>query len=136
MGKRRKYKPRSFESDGRPNDTSANIYESMLQSKAFKDLTTKQRELYVYAKGQRYGKKKPGKDYKDYPEFQGDELFYLNFGLVKAYGIYTEGNKGEFYKNIKALVEHGFIEVVSSGAKTHSKSIYRYSDRWQTWEDS
>ena len=66
MGQRRKrYMPRFFESTGITNDTSANIYESMLNSAAFQDLTKNQRLLYMYMKAQYYGKRKPGKDFPD-----------------------------------------------------------------------
>lgn len=63
MGRRKgKYVPKLFESTGVSHDTSANIYGSMLESPAFKDLSKNQRLLYIYMKKQYYGTKKPGKD--------------------------------------------------------------------------
>lgn len=51
MGRRKKvYKAKTFESNGASNDTSANVYESMLNSPAFMDMTKNQRLLYIYMK--------------------------------------------------------------------------------------
>ena len=91
MGRKKKYVPKKWESlnegksflvEGRKTpmaDTSATIFESMLRSKAYCDLTDKQRLLYVLCKAQYYGKKHPEKDYE---EFEGNEYFYLNFGKL------------------------------------------------------
>ena len=104
MGKRRKpYIPRSFESTGEARDTSANIYESMLKSVAYQDLTKNQRLLYVYMKAQYYGKRKPGRDFPDVERLQGDDLFYFNLALAEEYGLYTRKNRGAFYDDIKAI---------------------------------
>ena len=35
--------------------------------------------------------------------------------------------------SIKALVEHGFIEVISSGKFNHSPNKYQFCDKWQKW---
>lgn len=131
--KRRKYKPKGFESTGISNDVSANIYESMLQSSAWKDLKPRERQLYLYCKAQYYGKRKPKQDYPEIEKFQSDECFYLNLAAVVSYGIYTRNGGKEFYADMKTLAEHGFIEVVSSGRITKSKSIYRYSGKWKDW---
>lgn len=131
--KRRKYKPKGFESTGISNDTSANIYESMLLSSAWKDLKPRERQLYLYCKAQYYGKRKPSKDYPDIEAFQSENCFYLNLAAVVKYGIYTRNGNKEFYADIKTLAQHGFIEIVSSGKVTKTKSIYKYSDKWQTW---
>lgn len=137
MGKRRKkYVPKPFESAGGANDTSANIYESMLNSAAFQDLTKNQRLLYIYMKAQYYGKRKPEKDFPDVEQMQGDELFYFNLSLAEKYGLYSRGNRGQFYNDVKALEEHGFIMVVSSGRSTKTRSIYKFTGGWRVWEDS
>jgi hypothetical protein len=132
--KRRKYKPKDFESTGVSNDTSANIYESMLQSPAWKDLKPRERQLYLYCKSQYYGKRKPSKDYPDIEAFQSAECFYLNLASVVNYGIYKRSGNKEFYSDMKTLAEHGFIEVVSSGRYTKTKSIYKYSSKWKNWK--
>lgn len=115
-------------------DTSANIYESMLTSEAFVLLTDRQKMLYVCCKAQYYGKRKPERDYPDMEQLQGEELFYLNWTAVQRYGLYKPSMHSNFYRDMKALCDAGFIEIVSSGAGQRRKSIYRFSDRWQSRE--
>lgn len=61
-----------------------------------------------------------------------DTGFYLNWGLIKRYGIYSKNGQHEFYDDMKELTRCGFIELVSSGAATKRKSIYRFSDKWKS----
>lgn len=137
MGRnRKKYVPKSFESIGGTSDTSANIYESMLNSAAFKELTKNQRLLYIYMKAQYYGKRKPGKDFPDVEHLQGDEMFYFNLSLAEKYGLYSRGNHMQFYNDVKNLQEHGFIQVVSNGRSTKSRSIYKFIGDWKNWHDT
>lgn len=132
--KKKKYTPKTFESACTKNDTSANIYESMLTSSAYTDMTKNQRFLYVCMKAQYYGKRKPEKDFPDMDLAQGSDKFYFPFALAKKYKIYTDNNKRQFYKDVQVIVEHGFIEVVSSGKQTHIKNIYKFSDKWRIWK--
>ena len=136
MAKKKTYRPKSFESSGKSNDTSANLYESMLLSAAFMDLTPKQRLLYVYMKAQYYGKRKPGKDNPDIENLQGDDLFYFPRTLAEKYNLYTRSNNRQFYNDIKAIEEHGFIKTISSGKATKTKSIYKFVGAWKMWNDS
>jgi hypothetical protein len=135
-GRKKPYKPKLFESTGKQNDTSANIYESMLLSAAFNDLTKNQRLLYIYMKAQYYGKRKPGKDFPEIEQFQGEELFYFNFSLAEKYHLYTRANHQQFYNDIKEIERHGFIETVSNGKSNKKKNIYIFSSRWRLWQDS
>ena len=132
MGRnRKKYKPKSFESTGLSSDTSANIFNSMLIHPAFMALKTRQKLLYIYCKNQYYGKRKPKADFPDIESLQSDECFYMNLGLAVDYGLYTRTGRKEFYSDLKSLCEAGFIECVSSGRSTKSRSIYRFSDKWK-----
>lgn len=141
MGRRKKtYEPKSFESRNQGSsfinqrgkqqaDTSANIYESMLQSKAFKSLTAKQQILYVYCKSQYYGKRKPKKDYEKQGLYQEDTYFYFNWQLAIDYGLYSTHSR--FYKDLKELSQKGFIELVKSGKGHKEKNVYKFSDKWK-----
>lgn len=118
-------------------DPTANIAYSMLISEAFKDLTARQRMLYVYAKSQFYAAhSRPATDFKDIEAFQvqgGKMYFYLNHRLLSdVYGLYSKGNH-RLYTDIEALISHGFIERYSSGVN-HMRSIYYYSDKWKEWK--
>lgn len=132
--RKKKYKPKLFESTGTSNDTSANIYHSMMISPAFKNMTKNQRLLYICMKDRFYGQRKPGLDYPDIDGLQGDDKFYFNFALAEEYGLYTKGNKQSLYNDIKELEKHGFIKTLSNGKSTHSRSIYQYVKDWQTWK--
>lgn len=56
MARKKKYVPKAFES-GKAGDVSANIYASMMQSKAWNNLTNNAKVLYLYMKLQYYGQK-------------------------------------------------------------------------------
>lgn len=123
--KKNTYIPKSFESTGKPGDTSSNIYVSMLLSPAWLDLTPKQIQLYLVCKAQRYAeKKKPNED---------DLCFTMNRSKwTHMYGLYRKGsNEQGFYRDMEALINHGFIACVECGATTREKSIYRFSDKWR-----
>lgn len=123
-GRQKKYEKKPFESTGASSDTSANIYMSMLTSKAFAALTDKQKILYIYCKGQYYAEK--GKEQRDH--------FTMNKSKwQKLYGLYNAGNEKGFYRDMNRLIEVGLIDCVSCGADARVKSIYRYSDRWQLY---
>lgn len=116
--------------------TSANVYGSMLESPAFKDLSKNQRLLYIYMKKQYYGTRKPGQDFPDMEQLQGDNLFYFNLALAEKYGLYSRSNDRQFYADIRAVEQHGFIKTVSSGRATKSRSIYKFTGDWKEWQDS
>lgn len=124
--RKRPYQKKAFESTGASNDTSANIYMSMLLSDAWRALTAQQQRLYLYCKAQFYAeKKKPGND---------SLCFTMNqskwYGL---YNIYEKSNAKGFYRDMTALIEKGFIICVECGAITRTKSIYRFSSMWQNY---
>lgn len=143
MSRKKKHKYRDFESvtgssfvnqKGKLQaETSANICESMLQSKAFQELTPKQKILYVYCKAQYYGKRKPKKDYEKQGLFQADEYFFFNIGLAEEYGLYTMANHKRLYTDLKALEKAGFIRCEKSGKGHKEKNVYCFSDEWKKW---
>ena len=124
--KQSRYIKKPFESTGASSDTSANIYASMLLSPAWKDLTANQQRLYLVCKSRFYGEKsKPN----------GDPLcFTLNQSVwADLYGLYKRNNAASFIRDMAGLISHGFISCAVCGAFTRSKSIYRFSSKWQKW---
>lgn len=123
MAKRKPpYIPKPWESVG-GNKLSANIYASMMQSKAWMQLSKNARLLYVYMKLQYYG----AKNLVDHP---GTD-FVFNWALAsKTYGLYT--NYKQFQNDRNMLIANGFIELIENGKNTRTKSIYRFSDKWQS----
>lgn len=125
---------RSRNSDKLKDDVSANLYESMLRSQAYMDLTDKQKVLYSYCKLQFFGKRKPQRDFPEVEQFKGEDRFYMNVSLaIEEYGLYPKGSSSNFYRDMAALIEHGFIDRVSSGQSHRQKTVYAYSDRWKKW---
>ncbi len=123
------YQKKTFESDRSSNDTSANIFMSMLLHPAWIDLTARQKCLYMYCKAQYYGQS--GSRSADRTD---NTKFYFNRGLwLDVYQIYKTGNESAFYKDINALISHGFIICCENGKTTRTKSIYQYSSKWQQW---
>lgn len=125
MGSRKRpYQKKTFESTGASNDTSANIYMSMIMSDAWRALSAQQQRLYLYCKAQYYGEKhKP----------DGDNLcFTMNQSKwADLYGLYEKTNARGFYRDMSSLIEHGFVVCVACGCTTRTKSIYRFSSMWQ-----
>ena len=138
-GNKREYK----DEQGRTQtETITQLMYSMLMSAAWQDLTSRQRDLYLIAKTQFFAaRSRPAKDYPEIDNLQGyngRECFYLNKRLVtKVYKIYPESNDRDLVADRKALVEHGFIELVLQGESNkgrHFRSIYKYSDKWKEWK--
>ena len=118
-----------IDSSGRSlTDTTTNICVSMMRSPPFKDLTPRQRMLYIYAKSQFYG---------------GRAYFYLNHKLLTdVFGLYTKGNYRDLYRDIDALETHGFIERVTNVERKPTtetngmRTIFQYSDKWKSWKEN
>lgn len=124
-------------------DTTTVITYSMMVSEAFKDLTARQRMLYIYAKAQFYGaRSRPCRDFPDitdFHEYNGQRYFYLNHRLLSdVYGLYPKSNHRDLYKDIEELVKHGFIEYYTEpkavNKSNHMRTIYRYSEAWKEWQ--
>ena len=120
------YQKKAFESTGASSDTSANVYMSMLLSPAWKDLTANQQRLDLVCKAQYYAEKQ---------KINGDPLcFTMNQSKwADLYGLYKRNNAASFIRDMTALIEHGFVSCVACGAISRSKSIYRFSAKWQKW---
>ena len=130
--KRTSYKPHAFESVGGDRRHAA-IYNSMLFSPAFQSLSNRQQILYIYVKGRYYGTRKPGKDFPEVTELQGNDLFYFPFNEAVKTGKYTANMRREFYGDMESLEEVGLIRRVAKGTR-NKKSIYQYSSLWQNWK--
>lgn len=126
MGKYRKtkHKPRLFEKRGNSN-LSCVLYAEMLQSPAWYQLSNNAKVLYSYMKLQLYGQ-------KDKPQERQDCFVFNKAMYTKTYPLFKNGE--QFNKHCHELIQYGFIEEVENGHTTRTKNIYRYSDKWQSWE--
>ena len=131
-GKKKLYIKKPFESDGSGSDVSANLYKSMLMSPAWCSLTPKQQQLYTYCKLQYYAERQKPKTIK-HPD--GDErLFTMNRAkYVKLYGLYSDGNRAAFYRDMGELKAKGFIVCEESGKSARDKSVFKFSSEWQRY---
>lgn len=121
------------------------IATSVLESPAWKALNKRQQALYTLAFFQRYPaikesmKKDPNPDispaarWPDYPKI-GPDCFYLNFAIAVNKGNYKKYDRAAFYRDRKALVDKGFLDLVVDARKMYKeKSVFRMSSRWQDW---
>lgn len=120
------YQKKPFESTGVSNDVSANLYLSMLTSPAWLDLSAQQKTLYTYCKLQLYGERRKPTD--DPTTFTMNQAKWAG-----KYKLYQTNNFKGFSRDMTALIEHGFVVCVESGAYTRTRSIYRLSSMWQRW---
>ena len=137
MGKRQKYTPHSYESGKPGGDPFAALYRSLLLSDAFTSLSKGAKILYVYCALHIHnaGRIRPGKDFPNIPELQGDDVFYLNRALVcERYRLYNPTNGKSFYSDVAELLEHGLIERISNGKEQKRKSVYKMSNLWKRWK--
>lgn len=120
--KKKRFKPYDCMKNGESN-LSATLYVSMLESPAYKDLSSSAIRLYNYMVLQLYGQQ----------AIDGDELtFFFNRGLYMRYELYK--NWSQFARDRKQLIEHGFIEEIENGHNTRTKNKYRFSDKWKNWK--
>ena len=137
MAAKKKFKPKAFESTGISSDVSANIYNSMIFSKAWNDLSKNQRLLYLYCKSCYYGQKTLYKKslFKDMGMNIPNDVrpfFSLTEGTMKNdWKLYT--NVNSFYSDRDALISHGFIRVVADGHTMRKANIYQFSSKWQRY---
>lgn len=91
------------------------------------NLTANQQRLYLYCKAQYYDeKKKP---------IEGDrESFTMNqHKWMTKYKLYKRGNESGFYRDMEALISHGFVTCFARGGNGCFKNIYRFSSMWQKY---
>lgn len=132
--KKSSYIPKAFESSSNSkSDIFASIYLSMIQSENWKKLTKNQQLLYVYCKFQYYGEKNcPKPMIMNFTESEQRLCFTMNKSKWhKAYNLYGEGNQASFYKDMNALIENGFIEIVEQGRTSRTRNIYKFSSKWR-----
>ena len=125
-GKRPKYSP-PIDSFNGPlkGQVFSGIYATQIQSPAWKRLSYKQRDTFLQMRMQEHTKVHPPAEF-------GTRTFYFPKSLWCATLELYRKNE-QFYADVDALIEYGFIDCVSSGYTTKEKSVYRFSDRWKLY---
>jgi hypothetical protein len=98
------------------------ICDSMIDSDAWKSLEPSQMGLYLLIK-RKFTKNKTGDDNRQ----------NVSFPFSEYKKIRTYSNQRTFWRDLDALIEHGFIEVVSSGKPTREPTIYGFSELWKCY---
>jgi hypothetical protein len=119
------FKPRTWETkEGKK--LSSVLYASMLESPAYMDLSDKATRVYTYMKLQFFGVKQDDK-----PSGNDNQFVFNKAMYTQTYKLCS--NWEQFALVSHELVKNGFIEEVENGHTTRTKNVYRYSNKWQTW---
>lgn len=125
----------------------ARLYADMLQSKAWFDLSWHQQSLYMYMKLQEFRADKDKKsgctlvpksidEEGNITEYYPPTYFFFNRSLyADRYHLYNRNDQKGFARDRDALVAHGFIEYISCGQTTQTKSVYMLSAKWWDWKE-
>ena len=134
--KGKSYEPQHYETvqGARNSKKYARVYALMIESEAFKSLTSNQKVLYLYMKLEDYSGDRPRKeDGREYSH----EHFYFNESKWKAkHGLYSQ--RKYFTRDRDALVAKGFIKIVEHykyGGRSQ-KNVYKFHDGWKEWAKS
>lgn len=104
------------------------IYNDLLDSPAFHDLTPSQKVLYFYCQRETHG------DAMRDSGTQDERVFFMNRALrCKTHQLYPLSDTRAFERDMAQLVGHGFVDCLQSGLDTRTKSLYRLSARWCDW---
>lgn len=128
MGRRTNINPFGTVDGIRKNGSFAVITEKQATSKAYKALSDGAKYVLTVCKLCRQyhvGKDRNG----DSRMINGDPLkFYFNRELQKRYGL---SNPNKTRQELIELVKYGFIDIVTSGWTTRTKTVYIFSTKWQ-----
>lgn len=118
------------------------IPKSVENSPAFQELSGNQIRLLFrcwrrgdYRANDPSRKHLPRDDYPGIDKYRRDEVFYMGLVVAVNYGLYKPTNR-KYYTDMKVLEKVGFIERLSTGKKTQSLSIYKLSDKWQSYRQN
>jgi hypothetical protein len=128
---KKKFQPAEFQTDGCSG--FVRIYHDFMESPAWRSLSLRQRGLYVEFL-RRYKEKRANGEIvssnKDEIHFTEQEATRKGPNGEKP--LY--GSKITFSKDVKALIEAGFIRVVQSGYYSRSVNVYGFSSRWKQYQ--
>ena len=132
MGRGRKKQPPTWAHLEGGNSNFVQLYNSMLEHPAWKDLTPQAQALYTYCVRNSHGE--ATRDDARRTGGRGDvRLFYMSRGDSVAFGLYSPTDTRGLSRDLDSLISHGFIDMLWSGKPTRSRNLYRLSGRWKTW---
>ena len=116
----------------RKNDIHARIFQGMLESDAWQNLTPSAKNIYVLCSVQLYDD-----NAKRYLKILADEqgidynhstTFVLPSSALTRYGYKNSNNA---YRYLKELCDAGFIDVVIQNRHRKKGNVYRFSEMWK-----
>ena len=107
-----------------PRGQFTKITQDMMDSAAWKELSLRQRGLYLQFKSKYRQKTERG----NVTEHNRDEITLPESEWKQEYGNYRT-----FRKDIDILVRLGFIRLVQRGQNTRTPNLYGFSVEWQKW---
>ena len=134
MARKRKQPVKSWQRRPTASGHFQLLYDDLLDSPAFHDLSPKQKVLLIYCIRESHGAAMR----ENAPEGgKGDErMFYMNRALRIHHGLYAESDTRGFRRDMSALISHGFVDCLRSGYERRERSIFRLSARWNIWGTS
>lgn len=136
MGKGRKRKqPPAWAHDEGGSDHFIMLYDSMLESHAWQDLSPQAQALYTYCVRNSHGQ--ATRDDAQRTGGRGDvRLFYMSHGDAVGFGLYASSDYRGLPRDVDSLIAHGFVDLIWSGQTSRARNIYRLSSRWKKWGTS
>ena len=132
MGRGRRTKPPAWAHVEGGNGHFVQLYDSMLEHPAWKDLAPQAQALYLYCVRNSHGQ--ATRDDAKRTGGRGDvRLFYMSHNDAVAFGLYSATDFRGLPRDLDALISHGFIDMIWSGQASRARNIYRLSGRWRSW---
>ena len=122
--KRRDYTPKGYESAKPGADGYAAIYNTMITSAAWADLSPQACKLYVAMKAAHFSSK---------PDDVQEHFYFCAEQWANVYHLWPRTSEKSFFKFRDELIEHGFIRCVEDNQHRHMMNVYGLSDKWKTW---
>ena len=129
MSRRKKQPVKSYQRRSNGSSHFVQVFDDLLDSKAFHALSARQKALYLYCLRESHGAAMRD----NAPEGgQGDErLFYMNKAVrTEVHELYAKSDTRGFERDMAALVAVGLVDCVTSGYEKREKTVYRLSSRW------
>lgn len=123
MAKKKRAGHHPFESR-KPDCPFVKIAQDMMRSPAWSDLNLRQRGFYLTIKSKYTQTVVRGIVVNS----NQDDISFTKEEALQIYGDYKT-----FQKDIKVLIDHGFIRLVRSGYRLRLCNLYGFSDGWTKW---
>lgn len=114
----------------KPNDWFYKITHRMADSEAYRSLSGKQKSLYFLCMKQLSGNTIPRRKFPYIDAFCRDDTFFMTFKTVVDNRLYKRGSQSTFRRDMKVLIDSGFIECISNGRKQYKMNVYQMSSKW------